>query len=91
MCNKCSRDVMVIVAGKAVTAVASMFTIKINYPPTDGQLKLQSNIYQSDMGNNMEVAQLGLKKKLFVSCNPTDPTISLPTLRLFTSRRETSS
>ena len=26
---------------------------------------------------------------MFVSCNPTDPTISLPTLRLFTSHRET--
>ena len=31
-CNKCLRDVMIIVAGKVATAVFSMFTKKINYP-----------------------------------------------------------
>ena len=31
-CNKCSRDVMIIVAGKDATALTSMFTKKINYP-----------------------------------------------------------
>ena len=31
MCNKCSRDVMIIVVGKVATAVFSMFTKKIDY------------------------------------------------------------
>ena len=30
-CNKCSRYVMIIVAGKVATAMFSMFTKKINY------------------------------------------------------------
>ena len=38
MSNKRSRDVIIIVAGKAANAVASMFTIKINYPPLRGSI-----------------------------------------------------
>ena len=36
-----------------------------------------------------ELCYIRPKKKLFVSCNPTTLPISLPTLRLFTSRHET--
>ena len=40
-CNKCSRDVMIIVAGKVATVVFSMFTKKINYLHLCGSTLMQ--------------------------------------------------
>ena len=45
-CNKCSRDVMIIVAGKVATAVFSIFTKKINYLHLCGQLWCSLECYK---------------------------------------------